>query len=111
MAENQNIAENQKTVCHIGAFGLWLRLFLVGLVSACTAFIAFPWMVVWVVGYVCNNTTVDGNKIEYTCTGGKMLIENIKIMLLTVVTFGIYSFWVPARMLKFHIKYIHIKAE
>ena len=23
-------------------------------------------------------------------------------MLLTVVTFGIYSFWVPARMLKFH---------
>ncbi|MCI8912139.1 MAG: hypothetical protein HFE31_05520 [Clostridia bacterium] len=71
MAENQNVAENQKTVCHIGAFGLWLRLFLVGLVSACTAFIAFPWMVVWVVGYVCNNTTVDGNKIEYTCTGGK----------------------------------------
>ena len=90
MAENQNVAENQKTVCHIGAFGLWLRLFLVGLVSACTAFIAFPWMVVWVVGYVCNNTTVDGNKIEYTCTGGKMFIENIKIMLLTVVTFGIY---------------------
>ncbi len=40
-----------------------------------------------------------------------MFIENIKIMLLTVVTFGIYSFWVPARMLKFHIKYIHIKAE
>ena len=111
MAENQNVAENQKTVCHIGAFGLGLRLFLVGLVSACTAFIAFPWMVVWVVGYVCNNTTVDGNKIEYTCTGGKMFIENIKIMLLTVVTFGIYSFWVPARMLKFHIKYIHIKAE
>ena len=105
------MSENQKTVCNIGAFGLWFRIFVVGLVSTITIGIATPWMVVWLIGYVCDNTTVDGRKIEYTCTGGSLFGEMLIVCLLTIITFGIYSFWVPARTLKFHIKYIHIIDE
>ncbi|MDE6275868.1 MAG: DUF898 domain-containing protein [Clostridia bacterium] len=111
MTENQNFVEKPKTVCNIGSFGLWFRFFVVGLVSACTVGLATPWMIVWIVGYICNNTTVDGKSIEYTCTGGKLFVEQIKVCLLTIITVGIYSFWVPARVLKFHIKYIHISEE
>jgi len=105
------VNDRQKTVCAIGAFGLFFRFLLVVLVAILSGGILFPWMEVWLVKYICDKTTVDGCKINYTATGTELFVELLVIILLSIVTLGIFVFWVPSRILKFHISRVHIEKD
>ena len=64
---------------------------LASLVTIFTFGLAFPWVEVMFQSWVCRNT----------------IINYIKWLLLTFITFGIYGFWLFNKMTHWRIKHTH----
>lgn len=77
------------------------------LIITFTCGIATPWAVCYMVRFVADHAIIDGKRIQFTGTGGGLFAQWIKWLLLTVITCGIYSFWVVPRMYKWIISHLH----
>lgn len=94
---------------NIGAFSLYFRLLAVALVSTITLGIANPWMEVWLLKWIASKTSIDEKTLEYRGSGGKLFVNKLKWTLLFIVTLGIYGFWIPSKILKYHISQLHFE--
>ncbi|MEM6295784.1 MAG: DUF898 family protein [Myxococcota bacterium] len=90
-----------------GSGGELLVTCLVGaLLSVVTLYIYVPWFACKLARYVANNTTLGPTRrgelrIEFTGTGGELFVTYLVGMLLTMVTFGIYTPWFMCKLIKF----------
>ena len=50
------------------------------------------------------NTTIDGKKIKFIGEGSSLLGKFILWYFLTIITLGIYSFWMIAKLEKFKVE-------
>lgn len=80
---------------------------IASLISGITCGIATPWAVCYVVRFIADHAIIDGKRIQFTGTGGDLFAQWIKWFILTVITCGIYSFWVVPRMYKWIISHLH----
>lgn len=95
--------------CDARAFGLYFRLLAVAFLSLITLGIANPWLEVWVLKWITSKTVIDEKELTYTGTGGKLFAEKFKWLLLFIVTLGIYGFWLPSKILNYHISQLHFE--
>lgn len=72
--------------------------------------IATPWAICLLYKFILSHVTVDGRRLTFDGTGGQLFGNWIKWLLLTVITFGIYSFWVMPKMLNWVAKHTHFAA-
>lgn len=90
-----------------GSGGELLVTCLIGvLLTVITAYIYLPWFVCKMARYVANNTTLGPTRrgelrVEFTGTGGELFVAYLVGMLLTIITFGIYTPWFICKMIKF----------
>jgi len=90
-----------------GSGGELLVTCLVGLLLCIvTVYIYLPWFVCKMARYVANNTTLGPTRrgelrVEFTGTGGELFVAYLVGMLLTMITFGIYTPWFICKMIKF----------
>lgn len=70
---------------------------LKGLLIGVTAGIAASWGDCMVINYQLSHTHLNGKKIKFTGSGGDLFVQRFKWIFLTLITFGIYGFWVPVR--------------
>jgi hypothetical protein len=79
----------------IGAF--FITLFTLG--------ICFPWAFCLVQAYWINHTVIEGRRLKFSGTGLSLLGNWIKWFLLTIITLGIYGFWVSIKFENWKVKH------
>ena len=65
---------------------------LAWVISVLTFGIATPWQI--------NNTVIEGRRLKFIGTGSSLFMNYIKWWILTIITFGIYGFWLYIKMLQ-----------
>lgn len=90
----------------LGHIGINILVFLI---SVFTFGIAVPWAVCIKERWFAEHTIIDGNKITFDGTGAQLFGNYIKWILLTIITLGIYSFWLTINMKKWVVKHTHFE--
>ncbi len=68
------------------------------LITVITFGICYPFAVVLMERWRCNNTTIDGHRLVFRGSALGLFGHWIKWLLLSIITLGIYLFWVAPRM-------------
>lgn len=69
-----------------------------GLLIALTVGIATPWAITLTYGWRINHTVIEGRRLRFSGTGLGLFGNWIKWFLLTIITLGIYGFWVHIKL-------------
>ena len=86
-------------VLPIFLFGIWAPILLV-----ITLFLASPFVTCTVIRWICNNSTIGGKNYKFNGTAMGLFGRWIMWYLLTIVTFGIYSFWATRNQIRWVIE-------
>ncbi len=82
-----------------GGAGTYVGTALLGaLVTIVTLGICYPFALVLVERWRCKHTFIDGQQLVFNGSGIGLFGHWIKWFLLTVITIGIYAFWVAPRL-------------
>lgn len=74
------------------------------LVTVLTFGIALPFAIVLRQRWRAKHTYVNGHRLEFVGTGMSLFGQWLKWLVLTVVTFGVYGFWVAPRLQKWVVE-------
>ncbi len=80
---------------------------IASLIISISCGIATPWAICYMMKFVIGHAIIDGKRLSFNGTGGDLFAQWIKWFLLTVITCGIYSFWVTPRLYKWIAEHIH----
>ena len=73
------------------------------LITIFTAGICYPWSVTMIYGWKINHTVIDGRRMHFTGSAVGLFGNWIKWWFLTLITFGIYGFWVFIKLEKWKV--------
>ena len=68
-----------------------------------------PWAICLKESWYVKHTVIDGRKLTFDGTGAQLFGNYIKWFLLTLVTCGIYSFWLTIKMQQWVTKHTHME--
>lgn len=107
MKKTTNDSAKVRSSFNGGLLGLIGINILTSLLSFITLGIAFPWIEVIKKNWLTKHTTYNGRKLIFVGTGGELFNLYFKWILLTIITFGIYSIFVPARLMRWENENTH----
>lgn len=81
------------------------------LITCVTAGIAYPWGKCMVYRYQFSHTIYNGKRLKFEGNGGDLFVNRFKWIFFTIITFGIYGWWVPAKKANWVISNIHFEDE
>jgi len=90
----------------LGLIGINILCFLLTLF---TLGLATPWAICISIEWYTKHTTLDGRKVKFVGTGGSLFGQFIKWWFLTIITLGIYGFWVGLKMTKWVVQNCHLE--
>ncbi len=90
-----------------GLLGLIGIKLLCGILNVITLFIAVPWTVCIKEKWYAKHTYIDGTQLTFDGNGAQLIGNYIKWLLLTLITFGIYSFWLGIKLKQWTVKHTH----
>lgn len=67
--------------------------------------LAYPWILCWREKWFKEHTYINGRQLYFTGTGMQLFGNWLKWILLTVITFGIYSLWLPVKIEQWSVKH------
>lgn len=88
----------------LGMIGIGI---LQGLIITFTLGLGLPWAVCIKQRWIAKHTIIDGKRLTFDGTGGQLFGNYIKWFLLTLITFGIYGFWLTIKMQQWITKHTH----
>ena len=91
-----------------GLLGLIGIKILQTIIITFTLGIAAPWAVCMKENWIARHTRIDGRQVIFDGTGGQLFGNYIKWFLLTIITVGIYGFWLDIKMKKWVVKHTHL---
>jgi len=74
-----------------------------------TCGIGTPWAICYMWKFIIGHAVVDGKRLKFTGTGGRLFGNWLKWALLTLITCGIYSFWVTPKMYNWLVSNTHFE--
>ena len=74
------------------------------IITVCTFGIAYPWALCLVFGWKINHTVINGKRLKFKGSGIGLFGNWIKWFLLSVITLGIYGFWLGIALEKWKVK-------
>lgn len=90
--------------------GKWYQLFgrevLIGFITVITLSFGTYWAICYLQRWYKSNTYVNGQQLAYDGKAIGLLGSIIKWVLLTIITCGIYSFWLNVKVIKWHTSHI-----
>lgn len=75
-----------------------------GLITICTFGICYPWALCMVYGWKINHTVINGKRLKFNGTAIGLFGNWIKWFILTIITIGIYGFWLGIALEKWKTK-------
>lgn len=98
---------NQKSKFDGGLFQLIGVTILGWLITFFTLGICYPLAVCLVYNWEIKHTIIDGNRLYFDGSAVGLFAHWIKWFLLTIVTFGIYGFWVNIKIKQWKTMHTH----
>ena len=92
-------------------FSLGVRLILWGILDLITFGIMVPWTTAWQYKYYAARSTYSGKKVKFDGRGIQLLGKWILWALLTIITLGIYGFFMAIALKKWIVKHQHFEGE
>lgn len=80
---------------------------IASLIISITCGICTPWAICYMMKFVIGHAVVDGKRLTFDGNGASLFGNWIKWLVLSVITCGIYSFWVIPRLYQWIVKHIH----
>ena len=84
---------------------------LATIITIVTLGIASPWASCMLYNYQIKHTVYNGKRLKFVGTGGDLFVNNFKWVLLSIVTLGIYLWFIPVKKTKWVISNIHFEDE
>ena len=88
-----------------------LGLIGIGIISGFITIITFglglPWATCLKEAWYARHSVVDDRRLYFDGTGAQLFGNYIKWWLLSVVTLGIYSLWIPIKMKQWVVEHTH----
>ena len=81
------------------------------LITIVTFGIGAPWGACMIYSYEINHTVYNGKRLKFEGTGGDLFVNIFKWVLLSIITLGIYTLFIPVRKTKWVISNIHFEDE
>ena len=91
-----------------GLLGLIGINILQGLLIFLTFGLAAPWAICMKQRWIARHTVIDGRQLIFDGTGSQLFGNYIKWFFLTVITLGIYGFWLDIKMKQWITKHTHM---
>ncbi len=76
-------------------------------ITACTLGICLPWAYTMVYSWEAKHTVINGKRLRFDGSAVGLFAQWIKWFLLTVITFGIYGFWVDIKLKQWKVAHTH----
>ena len=99
------MGESKWEGCLLGAIGINLLMILI---TACTLGIGAPWALCMKERWVASHTVLDGKRLRFDGQGGELFVTYLKWYLFTVITIGIYGFFVPTKLKQWKVSNTHL---
>ena len=106
---NYNAAPAKQSYWDGGVFDTILNSIAASLIITFTCGIATPWAICYIMRFVVEHAVIDGKRLSFDGTGGQLFGNWIKWFFLSIVTCGIYGFWVTPRLYQWVCSHIHTK--
>lgn len=92
----------------LGLIGVNLVVFFVSAIT-----LGFAWPALWCfrLRWVYSHTVIGGNRLKFNGKGGQLFGKYLLWILLTIVTFSIYSWWIPIKYKKWEISHVVIDSK
>lgn len=81
------------------------------LIKAVTLGIGAPWADCMLYSYQFKHTVYNGKRLKFEGTGGDLFVNRFIWIFLTIITLGIYGFFVPVKKTKWVISNLHFEDE
>jgi hypothetical protein len=94
----------------VGIVYFWLTVGC-SILSAITLTIMEPWCYCWIEAYKAKNTVIDNKRIVFDGHGGALFGHWILWLFLSIITLGIFAWWVPAKLENWRLNHIHFAEE
>lgn len=94
-----------KVIDYIG----WKLLSII--IALATLGVAAPWGKCMLYRYQFNHTIYNGKRLKFEGDGGDLFVNRLIWYFLTIITFGIYGWWVPAKKANWVISNLHFEDE
>ena len=99
-----NIHQPQDSYFDGGLLGLIGINVLTAVLSFITFGLAYPFVICINLSWKARHTVIGGRRLKFVGTGVGLFANWIKWLLLTIVTFGIYGFWVAIKLIQWETK-------
>lgn len=90
-----------------GLLGLIGINILTAIICGLTLGLGYPWAVCVKQRWYAKHTFIDGRQLRFDGTGGQLFGKYIVWFLLTLITFGIYGFWLSIKMEQWVVSHTH----
>ncbi len=74
------------------------------IITAVTFGICYPWALCMVYKWQIGHTVIEGKRLEFTGTAWSLFGQWIKWLFLTIITLGIYGFWLGIALEKWKVE-------
>ena len=81
------------------------------IITAVTFGIAHAWAEKLLIAYTIDHTVYNGKRLKFEGTGASLFVQKFKWLFLTIITLGIYGFWVPIKKEQWIVSNIHFEKE
>ena len=81
------------------------------LLTLVTLGIGAPWGKCMLLRYEIEHTVLNGKRLKFIGNGGNLFVEQFKWIFFTIITLGIYGFWVPIKRTKWVASNIYFEDE
>lgn len=69
--------------------------------------LAVPWVMASFQRWKAGHTVIDGRRLVFEGSGTQLLGNYIKWLILTIITLGIYGFWLFNKMTAWQVRHTH----
>ncbi|MCC3867740.1 DUF898 domain-containing protein [Terrisporobacter mayombei] len=88
----------------LGLIGLIGVNILAWAITILTLGIATPWAMCIKYRWEAKHTVIEGRRLKFIGSGGSLFLHYIKWLILTIITLGIYGFWLYIKMLQWKVE-------
>ena len=81
------------------------------LITMATLGIAGPWAQCMLYSWQFKHTVYNGKRLKFIGTGGDLFVNIFKWIFFTIITLGIYLFFVPTRKMRWIVSNLHFEDE
>jgi len=90
-----------------GVFDTFINLLVASIIIVFTCGIATPWAICYMWKFIVSHVNIDGKRLAFDGNGAQLFGNWIKWFILTIITFGIYGFWVYPRLFQWVASHTH----